>query len=254
MEKLITQIITSACLISSFIPFNTNGQTSNVSSSFPIKTVQSKLFVETNLGIMGNTHVGFSGDDGGLWNNILNPGGEVGFEGTYVHKSGFLIKSEIFGNWKDYGEWSLDEDAEDRAQQSIGKSIGIGVIINNDALLNEHLGIFSISFGKIHSVIWMDGYYDSFGDLEFSDIEKFFNDNYFLDFNFKIIGHLKNKNLNERKLFFSKGLQVGILTGVNKSNWIRDSTREIVPGLNRTVPLSFYLKFSFGIGVNRLRN
>ena len=254
MKRLLNQIITSACLILSFVSFNTNGQTSNVSSSFPIKTVQSKLFVETNLGIMGNTHVGFSGDDGGMWNNILNPGGEVGFEGTYVHKSGFLIKSEIFGNGKDYGESFYNDDVEDRAQQSIGKSIGIGVITNTDALLND-LGVLSISFGKIHSVIWMDGNYESFGDIQISgNDEKFFTDNYFLDFNFKYIGRLKNKNLNEHKLFFSKGLQVGVLTGVNKSNWIRDSTREIVPGLNRTVPLSFYLKFSFGIGVNRLRN
>jgi hypothetical protein len=252
MKRLLNSIIISAFLISLFISFNTNAQNSNI-SSFPRKITQSKLFIETNMGINGNTHVGMRGDDGGIWNGILNLGGELGIEGQYIHKSGFVFTADLFWNGKEYGESNYNESLEDRAQQSIGKSIGIGIITEKDALLNGHLGILSVSFGNIHSVISMDGDYESFGDIQISgNDEKFFNDNYFLDFNYKIIGHLKNRNIDVRKLFFSKGLQLGVLTGVNKSNWIRDSTREMVPGLNRTFPLSFYLKFSFGVGVNPL--
>jgi len=253
MKRLLNSIIISAFLISPFISFNSIAQISNISSpSFPKQITQSKLFIETNFGIMGSTHVGITGDDKGMWNSIFNQGSEFGFEGTYIHKSGYIFTAELFGNGKDIFDESDLTEGENRIQESIGKSIGIGVIFDSDALLNS-LGVFTISFGKIHSVIWIDADNESFGDLQISDNdEKFYNDNYFLDFNFKCMGSLKNRSLNQQKLFFSKGLQFGILSGINKSNWIRDSTSEMVSGVDRTFPLSFYLKFSFGIGVNPL--
>lgn len=72
MKRLLNSIIISAFLISPFISFNSIAQISNISSpSFPKQITQSKLFIETNFGIMGSTHVGITGDDKGMWNSIL---------------------------------------------------------------------------------------------------------------------------------------------------------------------------------------
>ena len=236
-----------------------SAQTGNSSNSFfkikAVPVLNSKLILNANAGANFFGHYHFREEDY-TWNTFPNNGSEFGFEAFYIHKKGIALKGAFFNGFKRGGRknsWDFFTLQEFR-----GYSIGVGMVSDVSSVIKKgipftFIGIFSLSLGSSHSALWLDGYEDTFGDLEINgNEEKFYTDNYFVDLNFNgLFINLNKANSNrEKRVFFLSGLQFGALVGLHKSNWVRDSTQEFVENVNRTRPYSLYIKIQLGIGGN----
>ena len=132
-----------------------------------------------------------------------------------------------------------------------GGSFGIGCVVSHNPEKNKSLSVLSLSLGNRHSGLTMDGEFQTFGDIDINGERQTFTiHNYFIDLNLKSVGIFSRKKFSEKTLFFIQSAQLGILTGLNKSHWKIEETQERIQGVNKTFPLSFYIKISLGLGAN----
>jgi len=259
MKTLLPQSTVIFCCLFFLTHQEATAQTGNSSNSFfkikAVPVLNSKLILNANAGANFFGHYDFREEEY-TWNTFPNNGSEFGFEAFYIHKKGFALKGAFFNGLKRGGAANTDLDFT--LQEFRGYSIGIGMVTGVSSVIKKgipftFMGILSASIGSSHSALWLDGFEDTFGDLQINgNEEKFYTDNYFVDLNYNgLFINLNKANSNrEKRVFFLTGLQLGALVGLHKSNWVRDSTQEHVAGVSRTLPYSLYIKFQLGIGGN----
>lgn len=245
---------TPTLIISSFLfflVFNSNAQTEKPEApqkSFIKKIDKSKILFDYNFGIRLHSHMGFDGDYE-MWNSPFDGSLEFGAGGMFVHKSGLVFKGDFFVNSKNLVRQGFVQNGA--WERALGGSFGIGCVVSHNPEKNKALSVLSLSLGNRHSALTMDSEFQTFGDFDINgESQTFTIHNYFIDLNLKCVGIFSRKKFSEKSLFFIKSAQMGFLTGLNKSHWKIEETQERVQGVNKTFPLSFYIKLSFGLGAN----
>ena len=250
MKTTFTQtLIISSCLF--FLVFNSNAQTEKPEApqkSFIKKVEKSKILFDYGFGIRLHSHMGFE-EAYESWNSPFDGSLEFGVGGMFVHKSGLVFKGDFFANSKNIVRQAVVQNGA--WERALGGSFGIGCVVSHNPEKNKSLSVLSLSLGNRHSGLTMDGEFQTFGDIDINGERQTFTiHNYFIDLNLKSVGIFSRKKFSEKTLFFIQSVQLGILTGLNKSHWKIEETQERIQGVNKTFPLSFYIKISLGLGAN----